>query len=366
MRYLVGFLVPACLMAFSVGCSAGSSADLGSGGTGGSGTGNGTTGTGFGAGSGGSTGQGCSDPACIGNAMQGGCDTNIAIGSANAMDGAKAIGLCQVYSAGGWGVVQADWVRSDGSPLGMGDGGLAGDGDLQLGKGILTHLGAAVTPREGAAMLGLSSGSARDPGDPGYHDVGGYWKDNNPHGAPAGYPKEAPSCQGIQTAPTGSPYDSAGLRLKIHTPKDAKSISYNLNFHTYEFPNFICSEYNDFFVALLTPKPANLPDANISFDTMGNNVSVNAGFLQVCDPQNAGGKDFPCALGSADLGGTGFEGHAATGWLETKAPVAPDSEITLHFAIWDSGDGVLDSTVLVDNFKFQLSDTMTGTTPIPK
>ena len=33
-------------------------------------------------------------------------------------------------------------------------------------------------------MLALSSGSARNPGEPGYQNVGGYWKDNNVHGSP--------------------------------------------------------------------------------------------------------------------------------------------------------------------------------------
>jgi hypothetical protein len=31
-------------------------------------------------------------------------------------------------------------------------------------------------------------------------------------------------------------------------PSNAKSFSYQQNFFTYEFPNWICSEFNDFFV----------------------------------------------------------------------------------------------------------------------
>jgi hypothetical protein len=86
----------------------------------------------------------------------------------------------------------------------------------------------------------------------------------------------------------------------------------------------------------------------------------------VCSPQTTNGKTFPCALGTGQLTGTGFEGHAATGWLETQSPVEPGSEITLRFAIWDMGDPDWDSTVLVDNFKFS-ADEATGTTtkPVP-
>ncbi len=373
MRYLIGVLGPASLGAavlIGAGCSAGTAADLGTGGTGGTSANGPSTGTGFGSG-GGSTGSGpaCTDPNCVGNMPQGGCDTGLAIDSANAMDGAKAIGLCKQYSAGGWGVVQADWVSPDGTPL--------SSADELLGKGILTHFGNVISPREGGTLLALSSGTARNPGDPGYQDVKGFDKkvvDNYPAGA---WPKESPACP---QAMTGDPHDSAGLRLKVHTPKDAKSISFASNFYTYEFPGFICSTFNDFFVALMNPPPADSIDGNISFDTMHNLISVNAGFLTVCQSQVASnGVNFPCAAGPGELAGTGFdtqvafdmnfnqtEGSAATGWLETKAPVAADTEITLQFSIWDSGDGVLDSTVLIDNFKFELGQATTGTAPIPK
>ena len=56
------------------------------------------------------------------------------------------------------------------------------------------------------------------------------------------------------------------------------------------------------------------------------------------------------------LSGTGFEGHGATGWLRTSISTQPedtdDQEIILLFAIWDSGDGILDSSVVLDNFKW--------------
>ncbi len=352
-----------------MGCSAGASTSGATDNDGNDGSGAGTTGS-F-TGSGGSTGtsfSNCTDPTCIGTTPQGNCDTSLTIDSADGMDGARAIGLCQVAAAGTWGVVSADWVRSDGQPLVGGDGGPFLDGtDLPSGKGILDHYGSSITPREGGRMLAISSGTARNPTDPGYADVGGDWKDSSPHGAPPGYPKEAPSCAGIQEFPTGEPYDSAGLRIVLRTPTDAKSFSFDSNFYTYEFPNFICSEYNDFFVALMSPAPAAAIDGNIAFDSQGNNISVNAGFLQVCSPQNAGGKDFACPLGTGELGGTGFEDHAATSWLTTTAPIdAPGTDITLHFAIWDSGDGVLDSTTLIDNFKFDQDESVVGTTPIPQ
>ena len=152
--------------------------------------------------------------------------------------------------------------------------------------------------------------------------------------------------------------------MRIKTPADGLSFSYNLKFYTSEFPNYICSTFNDFFVAMMTPVPAGLPDGNISFDSMGNTISVNAGFLDVCTPQMAGMKNFPCPAGTAELSGTGYDAGAATGWLVTTAPVeAPGQEMTLRFAIWDSGDARLDSLILIDNLVFELGAAEVGTVP---
>jgi hypothetical protein len=343
-----------------VGCSA-TDDGVGFGGSGGSDTG-GEGGEGGlllgGGGPGGGTST-CTDIGCIGAAPQGGCDASLAMDSADGMDGARAIGLCADVATHGWGVTSARYVRSDGVDMNA--------PELAIGRGILDNFG-TVAPLEGANMLVLSSGAARTPSDPGYESVGGLWKDFNPHGSPPGYPKESPSCPGIIT---GSPYDSAGLELVIKTPSDAKSLKFNLDFYTYEFPVYICSMFNDFFVALMTPQPMGSLDGNISFDSQNNLISVNAGFLQVCSPQSAGGKQFPCPLGPGELSGTGYDeqqgGSAATGWLETTAPIdTPGAEITLRFAIWDSGDGVLDSSVLVDNFRFEAQEGSTGTIPVPK
>lgn len=355
----------------TVGCQAGVVGIGGSGGNDATGV-NSSTGNGFSTGTETSTGSGvsnCTDPTCVGSAPQGGCDDNLPLAATSPGDGAKAIGLCKEYTEGTWGVRSAKWIRADGQPLGMGDGGEGGDGDLSLGKGIVKKFGNTVTPREGKSMLVLSSGAARNPSDAGYHDVSGYSKDTSVHGTPTGYPKESPSCDIVG----GPPHDSAGLRVVVATPTDAKSISFNIDFYTYEFPQYICSEYNDFFTAIMSPAPAGLPDGNISFDSMKNTISVNAGFLTVCHPQGG----FACPDGPGELAGTGFDedptgflypdNSAATSWLQTNAPIEnPGGDITLDFVIWDDGDQILDSTILVDNFVFTPDATNTGTTPVPK
>lgn len=89
--------------------------------------------------------------------------------------------------------------------------------------------------------------------------------------------------------------------------------------------------------------------------------------LDVCVPGTHKGKTFPCPLGTGQLQGTGFQGGAATGWLETQSPVDPGSEITLRFTIYDVGDDWLDSTVLIDNFQWSVEEsTGSVTKPVPR
>lgn len=290
------------------------------------------------------------------------CDFGIAIGEKDPMAGARAIDLCRtaIPNAVGkdrtWGVLSAKYVKADGTP-----------GMNAMSHGILTQFGAANVQR-GGAMLALSSGTARAPGQPGFQSPQGATMNTNSN-PPPNYPKESPACPGVIT---GDVYDPAALELQVRVPTNAKSFSFNLNFYTFEFPQYICSEYNDFYVTMMWPTPPGLPDGNISFDQDGNPISVNNSLLQVCQSQNAGSKFFPCPLGTSLLANTGYMGpiigsHAATGWLQTSAPVEPGSEITLRFAIWDSGDPVLDSLVLVDNFQWSVEPAAgSSTVPIPQ
>ena len=53
--------------------------------------------------------------------------------------------------------------------------------------------------------------------------------------------------------------------------------------------------------------------------------------------------------------GTGFNqwnDAGGTAWLKTQAPVTGGEELTIRFAIWDTGDDNFDSTVLIDDFQW--------------
>lgn len=314
-----------------------------------------------------------------GSAYTNTCDGNMGVDSQNPDDGARAVELCQNAAANPatkkdkkWGVLDTRWVLPDGSdPATM----VYSMDNYHLGHGMLAAFGPNVHVQAGTRMLGLSSGSARQPTDAGYHDVGGFDKGYT-SGSPAGFPKESPACMGVTT---GTPHDGAALEVEIRTPTNATGFTFDFNFFTYEWPNYVCSQFNDFFVALLTPIPSGQTDGNISFDNLGNPVSVNNAFVEVCGcsfmgpPCIAGGKTFSCSLGASTLMGTGFGGdtgmgqdHASTSWLLTKAPVTGGQVITLRWTVYDSGDGILDTTTLIDNWKWIANGgTVTvGTAPI--
>lgn len=80
-----------------------------------------------------------------------------------------------------------------------------------------------------------------------------------------------------------------------------------------------------------------------------------------------------CPRGPDELKGTGFGIEAphcggltttsggATGWLTTHAEVVPGSTLMLEFMIWDTGDHQLDSSVLLDNFRWIADEVIPGT-----
>ena len=202
-------------------------------------------------------------------------------------------------------------------------------------------------------------------------------------------------------------YDTVKLHFKIRAPKDAKGIRFDFRFFSREYPYFVCSQYNDFFLSILTDehgKPIadtnndgalDDEDGNISFDMNGNPVSVNNAFFTTCaeapcngnfakpmadqcpamlscDPETSTCGGVICKDGSEELAAyypqfytTGDDAlvkrGGGTAWLTTKAPVNPGEIFNLDFYIWDTGDLKFDSTVILDNFQWECSETTVGT-----
>ncbi|MDC0744556.1 choice-of-anchor L domain-containing protein [Polyangium mundeleinium] len=314
----------------------------GGGGSGAGGEGGASSSSGSGSGSGGNGGSGTSP-----------CDDDLALDDADPFHAAQAIEICTLAAGpDSAGLQDARWVLPDGDPIPSGY-----DLPYALGHGLFDGFGPNVLPRAGKRLLALSSGAARRPGDPGYTTpMAGYTK-NYSHAAPEGFPKSSPACPGVLT---GQPYDGVALEVTLRAPMGTVGFSFEFNYYTTEFPAFTCSTFNDAFVALLSPPPPGQTDGNISFDGQGNVISVNNVFLEVCacqggPPCSVGGAVYPCSLGTSELLGTGYDsgsGNGATGWLTTTAPMQGGKTFTIRFAVYDSGDAVLDSATLIDHFRW--------------
>ncbi|UJR81423.1 choice-of-anchor L domain-containing protein [Sandaracinus amylolyticus] len=290
------------------------------------------------------------------------CDVGLALASEDASDGARAVGLCHftTETTREWGVLSARWTRADGTGTPL---------DPRQ-HGLMPQFG-VLTARGGGTMLALSSGAARAPSQPGFTsgcdeyglDQGGAW--------PAGLERTSPACPGVTG---GDVYDPIALEVRLRVPTNAAGLQFESNFFTYEYPYYICSEYNDFFVVLMEPRPGGSRDGNIVFDAAGNKVSVNSTLLRACTPGTHGGRTFACDLGTESLADTSYDDSAdcgqnpdlpvpprgpigaSTGWLRTQVQVEGGSIITLRFAIWDAGDPDLDSLTLIDSFTWLVED----------
>ncbi len=207
--------------------------------------------------------------------------------------------------------------------------------------------------------------------------------------------------------------DAVRLHLKLRAPADAQSFSFDFRFFTHEYPYYLCTIYNDMFAAILTDESGNSfidtdhdgfltdEDGNISFDKNGNPISVNSAFFTSCQPPSCNTANFlnaksktgcPPSLDCQQntcgqcldddsgtftdlfaftptpfMGGDYTDSHArggATSWLTTTVPISSGQIFNLDFYIWDTTDQLFDSTVLIDNFRwncFSVEDVSTNT-----
>jgi hypothetical protein len=315
------------------------------------------------------------------------CDQGLMSNSTSAMDYATAIDLCQTTTANGkqWGVIDAALTLPDGT-------GTVDPNQIS----IRHHFGAHVMPQGGVSMALLSSGAAAGKNDtnPNYHDFVSYLGTKS-----SGFPMDFYQANGnkLPNAPgCPNPIDTAAndpvmLTMHVKVPTNAHSFSLKTNFYSSEFPEWTCSEFNDFFVVLLdstyTGSPANPTDKNLAFYTDPNTmakvpVGVNlahgdTGLFTQCVNGTTGcdgtmGMITTCT--STDLlQNTGFDDPdagacdanslkgGATGWLTTTGNVVPGETITLRIAIWDTSDHAYDSLAVIDGFQWSADSSTPGT-----
>jgi hypothetical protein len=294
------------------------------------------------------------------------CDEGLDIAATDPLMAARAIELCQVAKEDDrrWGVISARWTTPDGK----------GKPGSDLLHGILPSFGPSYAPRHGKSVLALSSGVARAPGQAGATRGCSDMLPAKGADLPADFEGNSTGCDAFSTADEPPKVvDTVALELRVRMPTNVTALSFDSAFFTDEYPDFICTPFNDFFQVIVMPKrPGSSQDGNVVFDQDGNSVSVNNSLLRVCAAGEHGGKNFTCPLGAASLKGTGIDdcgdslllggfgigsmsddSGASTGWLNTELAVQPGEILTLRFAIWDSADSLLDSVSIIDHFRFR-------------
>ena len=290
------------------------------------------------------------------------CDSGLSTSDADPLRAASAMDICDIVPAKPYGLVTASYMRSDGS--GAGPGTNAGLQGTTFGN---------IANLYGDAMFSLSSGVAREETHP--QACGSASCTAKGLGTPPpGFPQQVPGCTGGTTV-----YDDTALELTLTAPDNAIGFRMAFYFMSFEFPEWVCTTFNDQFVILMDPPPVGAINGNIAFDAATNPVSVNIAYQPVCDPASSVQWAANCASGCPslpypycpdtdfDLIGTGFTTwdtySGGTNWLEVTAPVTPGQTFDLRIAIWDTGDANLDSTVLVDDFEWVADPVDVGVQP---
>jgi hypothetical protein len=217
-----------------------------------------------------------------------------------------------------------------------------------------------IKPMEGSSMVLLSTGKATDKKMSGHvtPQIGTDLSQSNVYTNPEPTLVAKPGC-GMGQPPMVNDYTEFVLTMKA--PSNAYSFSFNFQFFSAEYPEFVCTMFNDMFIVQMESKNEFQNPTNICFDEGMNPVTVNNGFFTVCQ-NSSSAQTKNCKKPVSEIAGTGYEDSngsepigGSTGWLTTTAPVTPGEEVTLHFMIFDEGDHIYDSAVLIDNFKWSVN-----------
>ncbi|WP_437877990.1 MopE-related protein [Sorangium sp. So ce513] len=339
------------------------------------------------------------------------CDAGLASDSATALDYARAMDLCATTAASPsspaartWGVISASFHRADGTGA-----------PAAAQRSIRQGFGSGISPLQGARLAVLSTGvaaarAAPNNTRPSFAPFQGGQDMGTSSGVPAdwleanhGVLPNAPGCPEPQGGATA--HDPVMLRLRVRVPTNASSFSVSTYFLSSEYPEWVCSRFNDFFLALLdssfAPLPGEAPnpaDKNLAFHDpppagapvypLGVNLAFGGtGLFTQCvnGPTGCGGGatrgTTTTCVGVGELQGTGFDTArppaqfdgepgwcgsseltgGGTGWLVMNGNVTPGEIMELRFVLWDTGDPWNDSVALLDNFRWSSFATIPGT-----
>jgi len=321
------------------------------------------------------------------------CDDGLASDSADTLDYARALDLCQFTEEEPatpeeqvWGVISADLLLAD-------DSGIPDPAARSLRDGF----GNTVTTQFGERLVVLSTGHAADnAGDanPGFaaFQQGTALGETSPMPADwlAANGGNIPNAPGCPDPAAEGAFNPVNLRLRMRAPTNANSFSVQMYFFSSEYPEYVCTEFNDFFVTLVDSSDGENPaDGNIAIYDDGaqtwpvgiNLVSAAAGLFTVCDngpiAQCGTGGNYAGCVSPAELAGTGFDvvtggqftcvpdapTGGGTGWLTMTGNVEPGEVFEIRFIIWDTSDEIFDSLVLLDDWEWSVEASEPGVSP---
>jgi len=161
---------------------------------------------------------------------------------------------------------------------------------------------------------------------------------NVPDGGGAGDDKTTNNGGGAVRGDTDR--DVSILKVDLDVPATANCLSFDFQFYSEEYFDFVGTAFNDAFIAELdsstwtTSGSTIIAPDNFAFDGANNVVSVNATGIGTATAANAAGTTY----------------DAATELLSAAHQVTPGAH-SLYLSIFDQGDNILDSAAFIDNLR---------------
>lgn len=301
------------------------------------------------------------DPATSDAVAPPGCSATEDFSAVTALQVTDAMELCQSTTANPplaqrrWGVISANILFPSGATPSAPQ--LVNMMDRQAA--VISTFGSLVPPR-GPTMAGLSNGWMRDQNDVGFQSpVPGFT-----HGTSSSVPADflaanggsmpmVVGCEGACAPSQSTALDGINVQTTIRTPTNAAALSYRFRRFVSEFPDFRCSTFTDWHLALIdSAQSGNPADKNIALSANGVPVQSGAYPYPVCLALGC----YTCPEGLGPLNLTGFNWAAGKGaasaWETARAAILAGETLTLRWMIFDSGDGAYDSAVLLDDFQW--------------
>jgi len=192
-------------------------------------------------------------------------------------------------------------------------------------------------------------------------------------------------------------YNEMEWRITLQAPDEAHGFGFKYVFFSEEYDDYISTQFNDKFYVFLEAGSTNggeksiinfthcrEPEVYYDFECQAGQTGCEQGerycyiainsALSDCCWFNGCPDGFSWEVGT-DITGTGYECAAdqmsdgsangsSTGWLQTTWPIEPGETFAITFHVHDTGDGILDSEMILDAFEFMYDSTVPETVEV--